>query len=148
MIRPAQALAALTAFVFAAGAPVFPAAAQQPQTLQYQTCIAPTPPIIPDRAPYGMSLEAISQLHDQRNAFVVAADQYRICLDNEITARRDIMFRTNAEIDPVLDVRAHEHSAISQQRAEVMGRFVLMCLSWEDQARTIYPRGCLMNEQR
>jgi hypothetical protein len=92
-----------------------------------------------------MTLDQMYSLHNARDVYVTAADRYRMCLDDEIIRRRDTMFRTNAEMDPDLDVRAHEHSAISAERAQVMGQFVLMCLSWED-ANGPYPRGCYLRE--
>lgn len=108
-------------------------------------CARPAAPILPERAPPGMTLSQLSALHDQRDAYVSAADRYRLCLDRDIEERRDTMFRTNAEMDPVLDIRAQEHSEVSAERAQVMGRFVLLCLSWEDANRTSYPRSCYLS---
>lgn len=104
----------------------------------------PDAPYIPERAEADTGLETVYAVHSARDAFVAAADAYRTCLDEEIVARRDAMFAANAPLDPVLDLRAHEHSMISAERAELMGRFVLFCLSWEDQSGHAYPRGCLM----
>jgi len=108
-------------------------------------CARPAAPALPERAPSGMTLAQLSTLHDQRDAYVAAADQYRLCLDRDIEQRRDAMFRTNAEMDPVLDIRAQEHSEVSAERAQVMVRFVLLCLSWEDSNRSAYPRSCYLN---
>jgi hypothetical protein len=140
-----KALAVFAACAALAGA-AFAQSSFPAQSLTPNQCQRPSAPQIPERAPIGMSLQQLSALHDARDAYVNAADRYRLCLDDEIVRRRDEMFRTNAEIDPVLDIRAHEHSEISAERAQVMGRFVLMCISWED-AHGAYPRGCYLQDR-
>ncbi len=143
-----RAFAAAAICVFVTGAALAQSAppSSTPPTVAPAQCQRPAVPAIPERAPSGMSVHQLSALHDARDRYVQAADRYRLCLDDEIVRRRDEMFRTNAEIDPVLDVRAHEHSEISAERAQVMGRFVLMCISWEDSNGT-YPRGCYLQDR-
>jgi hypothetical protein len=136
----------LRAFVAAAAFALLGGAALAQNTPPNQ-CQRPAAPQIPERAPQSMSVQQLSALHDARDAYVVAADRYRLCLDDDIVRRRDEMFRTNADVDPVLDMRANEHSEISAERAQVMGRFVLMCISWED-ANGAYPRGCYLQQDR
>lgn len=114
------------------------------QTTAPEVCTRPSAPLIPERAAPGLTLGQLIALHDARDAYVAAADQYRLCLDRDIEQRRDAMFRANAPLDPVLDLRAREHSDISAERAHLMGRFVLMCLSWEDANGIAYPRGCYL----
>ncbi|MBU6406318.1 MAG: hypothetical protein KGS44_04145 [Alphaproteobacteria bacterium] len=110
-------------------------------------CLRPTAPSIPDRASLGMTLEQLVAINDQRDAYVAAADAYRLCLDLDIGRRQEAMVSGNAPADPMLQVRAEEHNEVSAERAEMMGRFVLMCLSWENINQTSYSRGCYLDAE-
>lgn len=129
---------ALACLAFAA---IGPAAAPFAHAQAQAACSRPQAPAIPENAA-GMGMADLAAAHEARDRYIAEADQYRLCLDQDIERRMDIMFRTNAAIDPVLEERGLEHASISAERAGVYERFVRLCLKWEDSTRARYTRGC------
>lgn len=123
----------------AAASPVARAVPAQAAPSRAFGCDRPGRPALPsDQASQGQ----IDQSRSATLDYFRNADAYRACLDRFITAERDKMFRDNTPETPELKAAAGEHSGVSQEKAAVFERFVLLCYAWEDRNRRPYPSGC------